>query len=57
MLLAAQILLIISGVLLFYDAWLMITHRPNPLKGLPLPCPVTLIILGAGVILLSIANF
>ena len=57
MLLAAQILLFISGVLLFYDAWLMITHRPNPLKGLPLPCPVTLIILGAGVILLSIANF
>jgi hypothetical protein len=57
MLLASQILLIISGVLLFYDAWLMITHRPNPLKGLPLPCPVTLITLGAGVILLSIANF
>lgn len=57
MLLAAQILLIIAGIFLFYDAWLMITHRPNPLKGLPLPCPFTLIFLGLGVILLAIANF
>jgi divalent metal cation (Fe/Co/Zn/Cd) transporter len=56
-LLAAQILLIIAGVLLLYDAWLMITHRPNPLKGMPLPCPVTLTVLGLGVILFSIASF
>ena len=57
MLLAAQILLIIAGVLLIIDASLMIAHRPNPLKGWPLPCPVTLVVLGLGVILLSIASF
>ena len=57
MLLASQILLIIAGILLFVDSALMITHRPNPLKGLPLPCPITLIVLGLGIILLSIASF
>jgi len=57
MLLAAQILLIIAGVLLIYDAVLMFAHRPNPLKGLPLPCPITLVFLGVGVILYSIATF
>ncbi len=57
MLLAAQILLIIAGVLLLLDAGLMIAHHPNPIKGWPLPCPITLIVLGLGVILLSIANF
>ena len=57
MLLAAQILLIIAGVLLIIDASLMIAHRPNPLKGWPLPCPVTLVVLGLGVVLLSIASF
>jgi hypothetical protein len=57
MLLAAQIVLIIAGGLLFYDAWLMGTHRPNPLKGMPLPCPVTFVALGVGIILLAIANF
>ncbi len=56
MLLAAQIFLVIAGVLLFYDAWLMATHRPNPLKGMPLPCPITLIALGLGVILLALAH-
>jgi len=57
MLLAAQILLIIAGVLLLYDAILIITRRPNPIKGWPLPCPITLITLGVGVILLSVASF
>ena len=57
MLLAAQIVLIIAGLLLLYDAFLMLTHRPNPLKGMPLPCPITLLFLGVGVILLSIAHF
>ena len=56
MLLAAQILLILAGVLLIVDALLMFARRPNPLKGLPLPCPVTLVLLGLGVILLSIAT-
>jgi len=57
MLLAAQILLIIAAVLLFVDAALMFTHRPNPFRGWPLPCPVTLVVLGLGVLLLSIASF
>jgi hypothetical protein len=56
MLLAAQIILIIAGILLIYDAVLMFTHRPNPIKGWPLPCPVTLVALGVGVILFSIAT-
>ncbi len=57
MLLASQIVLIIAGILLLYDAILMITHRPNPIKSWPLPCPVTLFLLGVGVILMSIAGF
>ena len=57
MLLASQILLIIAGLLLCVDASLMFARRPNPLKGLPLPCPVTLVVLGLGVILFSIASF
>ena len=58
MLLAAQIILIIAGVFLLLDALLIYTHRPNPLnKNWPLPCPNTLVLLGVGVILLSIANF
>ena len=56
MLLASQILLIIAGVLLLADATFMVIHRPNPIKGWPLPCPITLIFLGVGVILLSVAN-
>ena len=56
MLLASQILLIIAGLSLLLDATLMITHRPNPIKGWPLPCPLTLIALGLGIILLSIAS-
>ena len=54
MLLASHILLIIAAVMLICDAMFMFTGRPNPLKGLPLPCPVTLIVLGLGLLLLSI---
>ena len=58
MLLASQIFLIIAGVLLILDATFMITGRSNPVKKeWPLPCPLTLIALGLGVILLSIASF
>ena len=57
MLLASQIILIIAGLSLLFDATLMVTHRPNPIKGWPLPCPLTLIILGVGLILFSIASF
>jgi hypothetical protein len=57
MLLASQVILIIAGLLLLYDAFLMFTHRPNPIKGFPLPCPITLLFLGVGVILLCMASF
>jgi len=56
MLLASQILLIIAGVLLIVDAALIFAHRPNPIAGWPLPCPVALAILGLGVLLFSIAS-
>ena len=56
MLFASQILLIIAGVLLVADAVLMALHRPNLIKSWPLPCPVTLIFLGVGVLLFGIAG-
>jgi hypothetical protein len=56
MLLASQIILIIAGVLALYDVFLMITHRPNPVKGWPLPCPMTMLFLGVGLILMRIAG-
>jgi hypothetical protein len=56
MLLASQIILIIAGVLALYDVFLMITHRPNPVKGWPLPCPMTMLFLGVGLILMSVAG-
>ncbi len=56
MLLASQIILIIAGVLLIVDAVLMATKRSNPIKGWPLPCPITLVLLGLGVLLQSIAG-
>ena len=57
MLLAAQILLIIAGVLLIVDSAFMFARRPNPFFGWPLPCPVTLVALGLGILLFSIASF
>ncbi|MFC1941260.1 hypothetical protein ACFLWL_02495 [Chloroflexota bacterium] len=57
MLLASQILLIIAGILLIVDAACMIARRPNPIKGWSWPCPITLILLGLGIILFSIASF
>ncbi len=55
MLALAKILLVVAGVLLVYDAFLMFTGKPNPLK-LPLPCPVTLALLGLGLILFVFAQ-
>ena len=57
MLLASLIILLIAGASLLLDAILIITHRPNPIKGWPLPCPLTLTLLGLGLILFSIAGF
>jgi len=51
MLAASKVLLIIAGLLLMLDAVLMIMRIPNPLFGWPLPCPVTLVTLGLGIIL------
>ena len=56
MLLASQIILIIAGVFLLFDVVLMVTHRPNPKKDWPLPCPVSLLFLGVGLILFSVAS-
>ena len=55
MLKIAKVCFIISGVLLIFDSILMILGKPNPL-GLPLPCPITLIILGVGLILFSVSK-
>jgi hypothetical protein len=55
MLTASKILLIIASILLFYDSILMITGNPNPL-GWPLPCPITLIVLGLGIILFAFGS-
>ena len=57
MMLASQIFLIIGGVLALYDTFLMITKRPNPVKGWPLPCPMTMLFLGLGIIIHAIAHF
>jgi hypothetical protein len=57
MLTASMVILIIAGVLALYDAFLMITHRPNPVKGWPLPCPMTMLFLGVGLILFCIDGF
>ncbi len=57
MLLASQIILIIAGLLALFDVFLMVTHRPNPVKSWPIPCPMTMLFLGVGLILLSIALF
>ena len=55
MLSASRILLIIAGVLLIVDAIMMFANVPNPL-GYSLPCPVTLLLLGVGLFLFSLAN-
>lgn len=54
---AANIFLLIAGILFLYDVYLIITNRPNPIKKWPLPCPITLGCLGIGLILGSIASF
>lgn len=55
MLKLSKICFVISGFLLIADSTLMFLNKPNPL-GLPLPCPITLSILGVGLILFSLAK-
>jgi hypothetical protein len=54
---SANVFLLIAGFLALFDVYLMVTHRPNPVKNWPLPCPMTLLFLGIGLIILSIAGF
>jgi len=56
MLKAGKILLIIAGFLLILDAFLMASRIPNPLFGWPLPCPVTLAVLGLGILLTAFGS-
>jgi len=51
MLIASKWILILAGIWLIIDSILIIVGIPNPLFGWPLPCPVTLLLLGAGIIL------
>jgi hypothetical protein len=56
MLTVSKWVLIIAGAMLIYDSILMFAGKPNPLSGLPLPCPVTLFLLGAGILLFAIGS-
>ena len=56
MLTASRVLLIMAGLLLLFDAVLMATRIPNPLFGWPLPCPITMVVLGLGILLFSFGS-
>jgi hypothetical protein len=56
MLTVSKWILIVAGALLIYDSILMFAGIPNPLFGLPLPCPVTLLLLGVGILLFGIGS-
>jgi hypothetical protein len=56
MLTASKILLIIGGLLLILDAVMMVARIPNPLFGWSLPCPVTMVLLGLGILLFALGS-
>jgi hypothetical protein len=56
MLAASKWLLIIAGALLIIDSIMIIAGIPNPFFGWPLPCPVALVLLGAGILLFGISS-
>ncbi len=56
MLTASKILLIIGGLLLILDAVMMAARIPNPLFGWPLPCPITMVVLGLGILLFALGS-
>jgi hypothetical protein len=56
MLAASKWLLILAGFFLVVDSILIVAGIPNPLFGWPLPCPITLFLLGAGLLLFGIGS-
>lgn len=56
MLTAARWLLILAGGLLILDSVLIVAGVPNPLFDWPLPCPITLSLLGAGIFLFAVSG-
>ena len=56
MLTASKWLFIISGALLILDSITIFAGIPNPFFGWPLPCPITLFLLGAGILLFGIGS-
>ena len=56
MLTASRWLLIIGSALLLIDVVLIIAKLPNPIPGFPLPCPMTWLVLGVGLLLFAIGS-
>lgn len=56
MLLASKWILIVAGLLLVLDSVAIIAGVPNPLFGWPMPCPITLALLGAGLVLFCLGS-
>jgi len=56
MLTASKWLLLLAGFWLMVDSILIVADIPNPLFGWPLPCPITLFLLGAGLLLFGIGS-
>ncbi|HOW97190.1 MAG TPA: hypothetical protein P5567_02785 [Kiritimatiellia bacterium] len=56
MLLVSKWILIVAGLLLVLDAAAIVAGVPNPLFGWPMPCPITLALLGIGLVLFCLAS-
>ena len=56
MLTVSKLLLIVAGAMLMMDAIMIVAGIPNPLFGWPLPCPISLFMLGAGILLFAISS-
>jgi len=56
MLTASKWLLILAGFFLMVDSILIVADIPNPLFAWPLPCPITLFLLGGGLLLFGIGS-
>ena len=54
MLTVSRWLLIVGSVLLLADTTLIVAKIPNPIPGLPLPCPITWCVLGVGLLLFAL---